>query len=200
MLAWPGRFDAVAAALALGVSLAPATASAQGASAADPPPSPVAGSSGLTTTATSPTGAAPPPAEPAATAAPPARTSEPAAATPAPTPHASNTLRTIGWVSIAVGAEAAIIAVVTSFMALHEKGVRDDNCNARKECTQVGLDANATLGTLFGWNTTSWIVAIAGLGVGTALVVTNRPIKNDQIALTVAPAAGGAALSLTGHF
>ena len=195
MVAWPGRFEAVAAALALGVWLAPATASAQGAPAGEPPSSPAAGSSAPTTTAASPTGAAPSAAEP-----PPASTSAVPAATPAPTPHAHNTLRTIGWVSIAVGAEAAIIAIVTSFMAIHEKGVRDDNCSARKECSQVGLDANATLATLFGWNTTSWIVAVAGLGVGTVLVVTNPPIKNDQVALTVSPTAGGAALSLTGHF
>jgi hypothetical protein len=114
--------------------------------------------------------------------------------------HSNDTLRTIGWISIAVGAEAAVAGIVTSAMALHEKGVRDSNCNAQKVCKQVGMDANATLATLFGWNTASWIVAVAGLGVGTALVVTNPRIKNDQIALTVAPTPGGAALGLTGRF
>jgi hypothetical protein len=114
--------------------------------------------------------------------------------------HSNDTLRTLGWVSIAAGAEAAVGGIVTSLRALHEKGVRDSNCNAQRVCKQVGMDANATLATLLGWNTASWIVAVAGLGVGTVLVVTNPRIKNDQIALTVAPTLGGAALGLRGRF
>jgi hypothetical protein len=92
------------------------------------------------------------------------------------------------------------VAVVTSAMALHEKGVRDDNCSAAKVCSQAGLDANATLGTLLDWNTASWIVAVAGLGVGTVLVLTHPAIKNDQVAVTFGPAPGGAAVALTGRF
>jgi hypothetical protein len=128
--------------------------------------------------------------------APPAATQE----TPLHAPHAGHTARTVGWISIAIGAEAAVVAVVTSAMALHEKGVRDDNCDAAKVCNRTGFDANATLGTLFDWNTVSWIVAVAGLGVGTVLVLTNRPVKNDQVAVTLGPTPGGAAVGLTGRF
>jgi hypothetical protein len=203
-------------AAAFGVLIAPATALAQTTSAAGQVASPPAPASSASAPAPSspasplvapPTNAPPlPPPAPTAPAttdavgkpseAPPAATEE----TPIHAPHAANTARTIGWISIAIGAEAAITAVVTSAMALHEKGVRDDNCNAAKVCSQTGIDANVTLGTLFGWNTASWIVGVAGLGVGTVLVLTSRPIKNDQVALTVGPTSGGAAVALTGQF
>jgi len=78
--------------------------------------------------------------------------------------------RTWGWVSVAVGAEAAVVAVLTSAMMLHENGVRDSGCDAQKACSPAGLDANARLAQLGGWNAAAWVVTVAGLGAGGVLL------------------------------
>ena len=125
---------------------------------------------------------------------------DPPASEPLPATHDSGgAARTIGWVSIAVGSEAAIVAGVTSFMVLHEKGVRDDNCNAQKVCNATGIEANGTMDTLLGWNAAAWVVAIAGIGAGTALILTH-PVKDHSVAVGVSPTAGGMAVGVRGTF
>jgi hypothetical protein len=103
-------------------------------------------------------------------------------------------------VSVAVGAEAVVIAVVTSGMMLHEKSVRDSNCDTQKVCNQVGFDANGTLGLLGGWNAGAWIVAAAGLGVGGFLLWTNPADGGQRAALTVAPTGSGVGLGVRSCF
>jgi hypothetical protein len=126
---------------------------------------------------------------------------DPAAGEPAAPTHDSGAeARTIGWVSIALGSEAAVVAAVTSILILHQKGVRDDNCTAQRVCSQTGLDANSTIDTLLGWNAASWIVAAAGLGAGVALVLTHRPHAEKSVAVGVSPTAGGMALGVRGTF
>ncbi len=171
------------------------TATPSAAPAVSPPPVPPPGAP------TPPASSAAPP-QPAPLAAAPAQApAGPPVTEPPPAPRSGGgPARTAGWLSIAVGGEAAVVAVVTSFMVLHEKGVRDDNCDARKVCSQTGIDANATIDTLLGWNAAAWIVAVAGLGAGTVLVLTH-PSKSDRtVAIGVAPAPGGAALSVQGAF
>jgi hypothetical protein len=131
------------------------------------------------------------------------------ASEPAPTPATPNDVRrtepappgrTAGLVLVAVGAHAGVIAVGTSVMMLHEKGVRDDECNPDKACSQDGLQANDRLNKLGPWNAGAWILAGAALGGGIFLVLSN-PRKRDAreprttTGLTVGP--GGAGLKTT---
>ena len=89
---------------------------------------------------------------------------------------ARQTRRAIGWVAIAVGAESAAVATVTSFMMLHQNSVRSDGCT-QKTCSPSGLVANQQLDQLAGWNAASWALGAAGLGVGVVLLLTNPSDK-----------------------
>jgi hypothetical protein len=95
----------------------------------------------------------------------------------APSEHgdSNKTVRYAGWIVVAVGAQAAIFAVATSFLMLHENSERSSDCNAQKICTADGIDANTKLGETSAFNAVSWVVAAAGIGVGTYLVLTNPP-------------------------
>lgn len=111
--------------------------------------------------------------------------------------------RVAGYVAIAVGAQAGIVALVTSGMMLHEDGIRSDACS-EKRCTQEGLDANRNLAQLGGWNAGAWALGAAGLGVGTVLLILNpsdkasaRPAKSLSLG---APPGGGPGLGLGGTF
>jgi hypothetical protein len=140
-------------------------------------------------------------------------TEAPAPAASAPVEHRADTesgakeaestqrrraLRNIGWISLAIGAEAAVVASVTSVMLLSEKSVRDDQCNAQKVCSPHGLDANGTIATLVSWNTAAWIATAVGVGAGVALLLTNRPVSRLQPTVAVAPNA--ASVGLGGAF
>lgn len=113
-------------------------------------------------------------------------------------PH--RTRRVVGWVSLTIGAEAAVIALVTSLLIEHQKSLRDDNCNAQKTCNAQGFGAVNTIDTIVPWNTTTWIVAAAGLGLGTALLLISRPESEKQTAVTVSPVSSGLALGLRSTF
>lgn len=124
----------------------------------------------------------------------------PAAPAPSEKDRGSRTLRTVGWVSLALGVEAAVVASVTSFMLLHDKGVRDDECNAQKVCSQRGLDANGDIGLLTSWNTASWIFTGAGLGAGAILLLMTRSDSGPRANVAVAPASAGLGVGLHGAF
>ncbi|HEX8796614.1 MAG TPA: hypothetical protein VF765_36940, partial [Polyangiaceae bacterium] len=53
-----------------------------------------------------------------------------------------------GWILVGIGGASALIAVGTSIFMLHDKSVRDDNCDANKVCSSAGLSANNELGQL----------------------------------------------------
>ncbi len=108
--------------------------------------------------------------------------------------------RTVGWISLAIGAEAAIVAVTTSFMLLHEKSVLNDSCDAQKHCNPVGIDAKESINGTVPWNTASWIVAVAGVGAGTILLLTSRPDSGKSTALTISPTPAGFALGLRSFY
>ena len=124
-----------------------------------------------------------PPRESAATSKPEARLTlaeaVPAQPKPAEEPrdehHSNQTLRTYGWITFAIGANAAVVAVVTSFMLLHQNSVRGSECDAQKVCSQAGLDANDKIGALAGWNAGAWAVAAVGIVGGAVLVIANPP-------------------------
>jgi hypothetical protein len=123
--------------------------------------------------------------------------SAPGVTTPREAPKGSRALRIVGWVTFSLGAEAAVVASVTSVMLLHQKGVRDNECNPQKLCSARGLDANGTIASLVGWNTASWVVAVAGLGTGAYLLLTNRRSRST---VAVAPGPGEVGVGLRGAF
>jgi hypothetical protein len=110
------------------------------------------------------------------------------------------TRRTLGWVSVAIGAEAAIAAVVTSGMLVHEKSVLDAQCNAQKLCSPAGVDAAGAISSVTPWNTGTWVVAALGVGAGAALLLTSRPDAPGSTAITLAPEGSGPGLGLRSRF
>jgi hypothetical protein len=84
--------------------------------------------------------------------------------------------RALGWVAISIGAEATAAAVVTSFMMVHEAGVRSSDCTDG-QCSAAGLEANSRLHMLGGWNLAMWAVGAVGLGSGIVLLLTNPSDK-----------------------
>ena len=85
-------------------------------------------------------------------------------------------------------------------MLLHEKSVLDDNCNAQKQCKPAGIDAQGAIRETVPWNTGSWIVAAAGMGAGTVLLLTSRRESGRSTALAVSPSPAGLALDLRSQF
>jgi hypothetical protein len=108
--------------------------------------------------------------------------------------------RTWGWVLLSVGAEGAILAAITSFMMLHDKSVRDDNCDANKVCSQTGLAANGEIASLAWWNAGAWAVAGAGLGVGGLLLLMSPPAGAGRLAVGISPSGSGIGLGARGAF
>jgi hypothetical protein len=114
--------------------------------------------------------------------------------------HASRQMnRALGWVVLSVGAEAAIVATITSFMMLHQNSLRSDSCTD-KVCSPDGLAANAKLADLAGWNAVAWGVAVVGVGAGAFLLLTNPSDKALGTQVGIGPTASGSGLWLRGSF
>jgi hypothetical protein len=111
-------------------------------------------------------------------------------------PDGRGVLRTAGWVSLAVGIEAALVGVFTGLIMLHDQHVRDQNC-PNKVCTSSeGTDANNALSQLAGWNAGAWVVGAVGITAGAILLVTTS--KSDEgKATTVGVSPGGITLRST---
>lgn len=134
------------------------------------------------------------------TAGVPAGVAAPAGISAPSRPPAARRERVLGWVAVAIGAEAAIVSAVTSVILLHQKSVRTDNCNGAKECPQRGLDANSTIDSLVPWNTGAWIVTALGLGAGGYLLLTHRPQTPQRTVIAVSPSPSGIGVALGGTF
>jgi|HubBroStandDraft_6_1064221.scaffolds.fasta_scaffold1500892_1 hypothetical protein len=118
-----------------------------------------------------------------------------------PLPHDGRaTRRTLGWVSLAVGAEAAIVAIVTSGMLVHEKSILDAQCDAQKLCSPAGLDAAGSISSLTPWNTGTWVAAALGVGAGAALLLTGRPDAPGSTAITWTPDGAGPGVGVRSRF
>ena len=137
-------------------------------------------------------------------------------------PERGGDWRTGGWILLGFAGVGAAIAGGTSYLMVHQKSVRDDNCDAQKQCTTVGFNANTKLRHLEAWNVGAFVAAGVTAGVGTLLVVTHpkkrrqepvrppasrtdvglRPADAPPVAarLGVAPLTGGAALTLGASF
>jgi hypothetical protein len=114
-------------------------------------------------------------------------------------PHSMR--RYLGWITLSVGVEAAIVAVATSIMIEYQKGVRDIHCDAQKVCDNRGKASADTIDSIVPWNTASWITAAAAIGAGLTLVLVSRPKGEDhETAITVSPMPSGAGIDLRGAF
>jgi hypothetical protein len=107
--------------------------------------------------------------------------------------------RALGWVVLSVGADAAVLAAVTSFMMLHQNSLRGDEC-VNKVCSPEGVSANSKLGDLAGWNAVAWGVAAVGVGAGAFLVLTNPSDRTLGTQIGIGPTATGSGLLLRGDF
>jgi hypothetical protein len=108
--------------------------------------------------------------------------------------------RFVGWISLAVGADAALLAIVTSGMMLHESSIRSSDCNSQKVCSADGIAANGKLGSLAAWNGAAWAVAVVGVGVGAFLLITNPSDKSLKAEVGVGQTGTGDGLLLRGSF
>jgi hypothetical protein len=134
-------------------------------------------------------------------------TPAPAEATPAPEPSQPPPPRkhggsgqALGLASLSVGAGAGILAIITSFMMLHDKSARDAGCNAQKLCTTDALSANTTLANLSGWNTGAYAVAAVGLVAGAVLLIAFPGERSKSTAVVVTSNGAGAGLGLRSTF
>lgn len=119
---------------------------------------------------------------------------------PRPSTGSASVRRTLGWVGLGVGVAGLTVAVTTSILLMNDKSTRDAECNAAKQCSQAGLDAVGSIHSLVPWNTTAWIVGALGAGAGTVLLLTSPSNTSARTGLVVAPAAGGARVSLQRSF
>lgn len=108
--------------------------------------------------------------------------------------------RVLGWVSLSIGVEAAVVAVATSLFIEHQKSVRDDGCNAQKVCNPQGFAAVNTISTIVPWNTASWFVAAAGLGAGAVLLIISPSESEHKTAIILSPGPSGLGLGLRSTF
>ncbi len=114
--------------------------------------------------------------------------------------HDRQMARMWGWISIGVGGAAGLIALGTSYFMLHDKSVRDDNCDANKSCNSTGLTANNELSQMVGWNIGAYAVAAVGLGVGAFLVLTHPSDKEMGTQVGVGQTGSGTGFLLRGSF
>jgi hypothetical protein len=114
----------------------------------------------------------------------------------APDRASGRSSRTLGWIAIAIGGEAALTAVVTSVMMLHQNDIRNRECDGQKVCSAAGANANAQLSNLGPWNAAAYVVGAVGLGVGAFLLLTNPAEKEGHAEVGISPAG----LTLQGAF
>jgi hypothetical protein len=103
-------------------------------------------------------------------------------------------------VLVAVGAEAAVVALPTSIVLINDVSARSDNCNAQRVCSAGGFGANAQIESLKWWNFGSWVLAAGGLGAGTYLLLRNPAHKSAGAKLGVTTTGAGLGVSFEGSF
>jgi len=133
-------------------------------------------------------------------AAPTPAASKEAAATQAPATEPSNTKRTLGWVIGGVGAAGLVAGSVTGVMAIGKKNQMEDNCvGVCNDAARSAADSGRTLSLL---STISFAVGLAGVGVGTYLLITSPSKEPPAPSVAIAPATlpKGAGLSIQGSF
>jgi hypothetical protein len=115
-------------------------------------------------------------------------TTEGSGSSPSDEAHGSDAMpRTIGWFSVGFGVASGAVAIGTSVMMLNDASTRSNDCNAAKQCSSAGLNANTQLGQLGAWNAVTYATAALGIGIGAFLLITNPANGEKQTALGVTP-------------
>ena len=131
--------------------------------------------------------------EPAATSSAPTTTPDATTAPPERDRASGSSQRTIGYVALGVGAVGVVVGAVTGALVLGKKSEIEDNCGIGGDPAACNADGKSAADGAQGLATVSTIafaVGIAGLGAGTALVLT-APSE---------PSTHGLGLRLTGRF
>ncbi len=118
-----------------------------------------------------------------------------------------------GWVLVAVGSGAGVVAIGTGLLLLSNLNIRGNNCNDQKICNQDGYNANTQINNLGVVNATAFGVAAVGIGLGAFLVLTHpktgkattteerkKEPAAPSAALGVAPTGSGVGFNLKGSF
>jgi hypothetical protein len=119
-----------------------------------------------------------------------------------------NLRRTLGFAAGGVGVAAFGVAAVTGVVLLGKKGAVDAECPEKspgmRVCSPAGfkLLADARSTPLLPLNTVSWILGIAGVGAGVALVLTSGSKGAGEPRATAFATAlpGGGGLGVSGRF
>jgi hypothetical protein len=101
--------------------------------------------------------------------------------------RARRSARDLGWVSLGIGATAALVALGTGVVMLHDQSVRSSGCDANKLCTADGSNANTQLSQLGPWNAAAFGVAAVGFGLGAYLLLTHNAGSAAHTAVGVSP-------------
>jgi hypothetical protein len=129
----------------------------------------------------------------------------PVAVETAPRPQPStSTARTLAYFAGGIGVGGVIAGAVTGFLALHDKGIVDENCPMRR-CNAAGRDALESARASATVSTIGFSVGVAGAVGATVLWLTSdSPKKSDEAKVAVRPLlfAGerGATLGVGGEF
>lgn len=113
------------------------------------------------------------------------------------TTETTNTRRTLGWVVGGVGVAGLATAAVTGIMVLSAKSTADDHCHPdcvlpNGDVDTTGADAVHRGKTLLPINLAAFGVGIAGVGVGTFLLLTSSKKDPPKTALIPVVDAHGA--------
>jgi hypothetical protein len=103
-------------------------------------------------------------------------------------------VQAVGIGALGVGLTGLAIGAVTGVLALVKKGDAASACPVATSCTStIGLDAASTGKTLAGVSTASFVVGLAGVVSGVALVIggRERPAPTATLAPWVLPGGGG---------
>ncbi len=119
---------------------------------------------------------------------------------PPPPPSSGGLGRTLGFIAGGVGIAGFVTAGVTGGILLARDAQIRENCSTR--CSPAGWEAVQSTGPLFTANTVGFIVGIAGVGAGLALILTSGGGGDDAPRAAIAPAIlpGGGGAAVSGRF
>lgn len=118
----------------------------------------------------------PSPSAPTDSSAAPAAT---APTSPAPSGELPQSTPWAGRVLLGGGGLALVVGAITGVMVFSKKSTFESECDARKVCSQQGLDAASSGRTLGAVSTVSFAVGAALVGLGAYLVVSNGTSKTS---------------------
>jgi hypothetical protein len=127
------------------------------------------------------------------------RAAPPPAAPPPQTSSSGGSSSTLGYVVGGVGAASLVVSLVTGGLVLGKKSTVQSGCDAQKFCTTDAIDAGSSGKTLSAVSTVTFVVGLAGIGLGTYFILSSKP-DGATTALRANASPDGAALALTRTF